>query len=287
MRILVFGKNGQVARSLAPRLQHHDVVFQSSADTDLAVTGAATRAIETHAPSIVINAAAYTKVDLAEEETSLCRALNTDAPTEMAIAARRANAQFVHLSTDYVFDGDATTPYTETAATNPASVYGQTKRDGEIGVLAEYRDAVIMRTSWVFSEFGGNFVKTMLRLSQERDSLSIVDDQIGGPTSAHDIAAAISAIAVHRDDARGHGGIYHYQGAPAVSWADFAREIFQMAARSAAVTGIPTADYPTPATRPLRTVLDCQKITDTFGVSPPDWKQSLRYVLDKLENGAK
>ena len=286
MRILVFGKNGQVARALAGYLENKDTRYLGSADADLTVAGTARQAIEAHKPEIIINAAAFTDVKSAETDVDSAESLNIAAPIEMAIAARKLNAAFVHISTDYVFDGKLDKPYKENMPTNPLNVYGRTKRDGEAGVLEENPDAVIMRTSWVFSEHGGNFLKTMLKISENQDSATIIDDQIGGPTGADDIAGAIKKITERFADAESRtpvqGGIYHFQGAPAVSWAGFAREIFDAADREMSVTPTLTKDYPSPVERPLRTVLDCRKIDGEFGVKQPDWRDATRAVVAKL-----
>ena len=229
MRILLFGTSGQVGRSLQEEAAAHDVIGLSRVEADLSQTGAAARAIETHAPDVIVNAAAHTAVDKAEEEQAAAAQLNFAAPQEMAAAAKKIGAQFIHISTDYVFDGAKTVPYLESDATGPLGVYGATKRDGERAILETCPEAVIIRTSWVFSEFGQNFVKTMLRLAQDKKSLNIVDDQVGGPTAARDIARAVSAIAGKKHRGAPGAGVYHYQGSPSVSWAGFAGKIFEIA----------------------------------------------------------
>jgi dTDP-4-dehydrorhamnose reductase len=281
MRMLVFGKNGQVARAL--QAAGGETVTALGRDkADLMHPGAAREAIAAHKPDLVINAAAYTAVDKAEEEEAAARRLNAGAPAEMAEAAQAADVPFIHLSTDYVFDGKAEDRIAEDEETAPLNIYGATKREGEIAVGAAHGQAVILRTSWVFSEYGGNFVKTMLRLSESRDALSIVADQIGGPTEAGDIAKALLAIAGKKHRGAPGAGIYHFQGAPAVSWADFAEKIFDIAGRAVKVSHIKTEDYPTPAARPRYTVLDCAKIEREFGIGQPDWRESLRRVIDAL-----
>ncbi len=281
MRMLVFGKNGQVARALKD-VGGKDVITLGRDDADLMTPGAASEAIATHAPDLVINAAAYTAVDKAENDEAAARRLNAEAPREMAEASQKAGIAFLHISTDYVFDGQAEGRLAEDAATAPLNVYGATKLEGEKAVAAAHPQAVIMRTSWVFSEYGGNFVKTMLRLADSRDEISVVSDQVGGPTDAADIARAALAVAgkIHRG-APG-AGIYHFQSAPPVSWAGFAEKIFEVAGRSVKVSHINTQDYPTPARRPLNTVLDCARIERDFGVGQPDWRESLRRVIAAL-----
>ncbi len=281
MRILLFGKHGQVAQSLHDEADGADMIALGSNDCDLMQQGAGADAIAVHNPDIVVNAAGYTAVDKAESELEPARQLNAEAPAELAAAARRASARFIHLSTDYVFDG-VDQLYDENAKTNPLNQYGRTKRDGEIAVLKAAPHSIILRTSWVFSAHGANFVKTMLRIGGEQTALKIVSDQIGGPTPARDIARAILTIAakIHRG-AEG-AGIYHFQGRPAVSWAAFARAIFDVAGVDVAVEEIATADYPTPAQRPLRTVLDCARIERDFGIAPPDWRSGLRQTVSAL-----
>lgn len=284
MRILIFGENGQVARCLSEEAGAHKVVVKGRDAADLMSPGAARAAVEDAAPDAVINAAAYTAVDKAEEERKAARRLNAEAVGEIAGAAHKAGAAFIHLSTDYVFDGAADAPYKEDDAPNPLNIYGATKRAGEAAAMEAHPDCIILRTSWVFSEYGGNFVKTMLRLSATREALNIVSDQTGGPTYARDIARAALAIAGKKHRGAPGSGPYHFQGAPTVSWADFAARIFEIAGLACAVRPIPTADYPTPAQRPLRTVLDCSKIERDFGVGQPDWRIGLRQTLTALQS---
>ncbi len=281
MRILLFGRNGQVARCLQEEAGDGLVALGRNA-ADLMHEGAAQTAIAAHSPDVVINAAAYTAVDKAEEEQDAAAQLNANAPGEMARAAIAAGAQFIHLSSDYVFDGLSETPYAETDIANPLNVYGRTKRAGEQFVLSENPQAIVIRTSWVFSEFGDNFVKTMMRLGAERDSLRIVADQIGGPTPARDIAKTLLAIAAKKHRGAPGDGLYHYQGAPTVNWADFAGKIFDYAELSVTVTPVTTAQYPTLAARPLNTHLNCGKIERDFGVAMPDWRVRLRQIIDTL-----
>ncbi|MEL7485681.1 MAG: dTDP-4-dehydrorhamnose reductase [Pseudomonadota bacterium] len=283
MSILLFGAHGQVGRSLAA-MDGARIKSAVRADADLAVSGAAARLIERTAPAAVINAAAYTKVDAAEDDRAAAHRINAEAVGEIAAAAASIGAAFVHLSTDYVFDGAAATPINETAPTAPLNVYGETKRAGEIAALNAHPDCVILRTSWVYSPYGSNFVKTMLRLSETRDTLNVVGDQIGGPTPARAIAAAALAIADAKCDGASGAGVYHFQGAPAASWADFAEAIFVAANAGTRVDPIPTADYPTPAARPLYTVLDCSRLLTDFGVSQPDWRTDLVETVAALGN---
>jgi dTDP-4-dehydrorhamnose reductase len=289
MRILLFGKDGQVARALQEEVHAPaDVVAFGRKDVDLMQPGAGAAAIAAAEPDVVINAAAYTAVDKAEEEEAAADRLNHFVPGELAKAAKAAGASFIHVSTDYVFDGAREHHHlTEKDPTGPLNVYGRTKLAGENAALAANDKSIILRTSWVFSEYGANFVKTMLRLSIEKEELNIVSDQVGGPTAARDIAKALLVIAGKKARGAGGAGVYHYQGTPAVSWAALAEKIFEIAQRPVKVIPIATADYPTPAKRPLNTVLDCARIERDFGIAPPDWRIALRQViaaLDKEEN---
>ena len=279
MTLLVFGKSGQVARELQAL---RDCTALGRAQADLAVPGAAANAIAEHMPSAVINAAAFTAVDNAEDEPDLAKRLNGDAPGEMARACADLRIPFVHISTDYVFPGDGRTPYAPGDSTGALSVYGKSKLEGEQQVIQAAANAAILRTSWVFSAHGQNFVKTMLRLGKERDQLSIVDDQTGGPTSARSIAAAcLSMIDQLARDAK-KSGIYHFAGQPHVTWADFAREIFSQASVDCQVEGIRTDQYPTKARRPANSRLDCTTTLDVFGIEQPDWRDDLATVLNDI-----
>ncbi|QOL81549.1 dTDP-4-dehydrorhamnose reductase [Pseudooceanicola spongiae] len=278
MRILVFGQTGQVAHELQRQAK---VTALSRAQADLSVPGVCAEAIAQFDGELVINAAAYTAVDRAESDEALAQRINGDAPGEMARACADLGIPFLHVSTDYVFDGSGKRARAESGKVNPINVYGRTKLAGEKAVRKAGGKTAVLRTSWVFSSHGANFVKTMLRLAETRSALTVVDDQIGGPTPAADIASAL--LSMGRAMAGGHpGGLYHYSGAPAASWADFAREIFAQSGQDVAVTGIPSSDYPTPAARPLNSRLDCRKLTEDFGIAPPDWRAGLTRVLDEL-----
>ena len=280
MTLLIFGKTGQVAQELARRAP--DAEFAGRAAADLTDPAACAALIRRMRPGAVINAAAYTAVDKAESDAATAHLVNADAPAAMALACAELGIPFVHISTDYVFDGTGTTARAEDAPTSPLGVYGQTKLDGERAVAASGAQYAIMRTSWVFSAHGNNFVKTMRRLGAERDRLTIVADQIGGPTAAADIAAAALSMANTMTADATKGGIYHFAGAPDVSWADFAREIFAQSGLTPEVVDIPSSDYPTPARRPLNSRLDCAAITRDFGVARPDWRVSLQDVIKEL-----
>lgn len=281
--ILVFGKSGQVATELS---KLNDVLCIGRGALNLEDAHSCGKVINHHQPKAVINAAAYTAVDQAEDEEKEAHEINAIAPAAMAWACKELNIPFVHISTDYVFDGSGSTPWGTDDVTAPLGVYGRTKREGELAVLAVNPNAVILRTSWVFSATGNNFVKTMLRLAETKSELSIVSDQIGGPTSACSIAVACYRIAT--DLMNGHPnlstkGIYHFSGAPDVSWAAFAEEIFDQIQVKVFIQKISTAEYPTPAKRPLNSRLNCAKLENDFYIARPNWKAELELVLNELK----
>jgi len=278
--ILVFGKTGQVATELQ-RLGN--VVALGRDQSDLANPAACADAIRTHAPRAVINAAAYTAVDRAEEEGALATIINGDAPTAMAQACVELGIPLIHISTDYVFAGMGDAPWHPNDPTAPQNAYGRSKLAGEIGIRNSGAVHAILRTSWVVSAHGANFVKTMLRLSDTRDALTVVADQIGGPTPARDIAAACLRMAEQLIADPSKSGTYHYSGAPDVSWADFATQIFEQAGKAVAVTPISTTDYPTPAKRPLNSRMECGAMERAFGIQRPDWRDGLNTILQELE----
>ena len=278
--ILVFGKMGQVATELQ-RLGN--VVALGRDQVDLSDPAACSDAIRAHAPRAVINAAAYTAVDRAEEEEALATLINGDAPTAMAQACSDLGIPVIHISTDYVFDGTGERPWQPHDPTAPQNAYGRSKLAGEIGIRNSGAVHTILRTSWVVSAHGANFVKTMLRLSETRGALTVVADQIGGPTPARDIAAACLQIAEQLIANPSKSGTYHYSGAPDVSWADFATQIFEQAGKAVAVTPISTTDYPTPAKRPLNSRMDSNATEQAFGIPRPDWRDGLNTILKDLE----
>ena len=280
MTLLVFGKTGQVATELA-RLAP-EATFLGREDADLCEPAACADAIRRYAPTAVINAAAYTAVDQAEQEEDLAHQINAIAPAAMARACTDMGIPLIHISTDYVFDGSGQEPHAPTDPVSPQNAYGRSKLAGERAIFEAGGAHGILRTSWVFSAHGANFVKTMLRLSETRDSLSIVNDQIGGPTAAADIAAACLSMARQIAAEPGKTGLYHFSGTPDASWKEFAEAIFDMAGRTVTVTGIPTADYPTPAIRPLNSRLDCAATETVFGLTRPDWRTGLAAVLTDL-----
>jgi dTDP-4-dehydrorhamnose reductase len=279
MRALVFGKTGQVAHELQRLMP--DARFLGREEADLLDPAACAAAVLASDADVVINAAAWTAVDKAEAEEAAATVVNGDAPTAMARAAAKRGVPFLHVSTDYVFDGGGDRPFHPDDPTGPLGAYGRSKLAGETGVRAAGGRHLILRTSWVFSAHGANFVKTMLRLGAEREVLRVVADQIGGPTPAAAIAEALIAAAGALQGGA-QGGTHHFSGAPDSSWADFAREIMAQAGLPCRIEDIPTAAYPTPAQRPLNSRLDCSAFEASFGVSRPNWRQGLYKVMTEL-----
>jgi dTDP-4-dehydrorhamnose reductase len=279
MKLLVFGKTGQVARELQ-RLAP-DATYLGREEADLLDPAACAAAISAHEADAVINAAAWTAVDKAETEEAAATVVNGDAPTAMARAAAAKVIPFLHISTDYVFDGTGDQPFTPDHPTGPLGAYGRSKLAGEQGVRAAGGNHLILRTSWVVSTHGANFVKTMLRLGREREGLNVVADQIGGPTPASAIAQALlTATKAMTDGAP--GGTHHFSGAPDTSWAGFARAIMAEASLPCRINDIPTSEYPTPARRPLNSRLDCRAFTEAFGIPRPDWREGLKAIVKEL-----
>lgn len=292
LKILVLGREGQVARSLAERARHHGTLklhFLARPDFDLEDEEKVAPVIAGHAPDIIVNAAAYTAVDRAEADVETAHRINAIGPALVAREAKRAGARLIHLSTDYVYDGQSPMPYRESAAVNPINVYGRTKLLGEEGVRSELPDEhVIVRTSWVYSPFGSNFVKTMLDLAQSRDRVNVVGDQVGSPTSALDLAEGLlAAIERWRTDPRlGLGETYHLAGGGQTSWAGLADRIMEVSracgGRSAAIVPISTAEYPTAAARPRYSILDSAKFRSTFDYSCAPWEVAVSKVVKCL-----
>jgi dTDP-4-dehydrorhamnose reductase len=280
MQVLVFGQTGQVACELA---LFDGVTNLSRADADLSNPSACADVIRRIAPDAVINAAAYTAVDRCEEEEVLATVINGEAPVAMAQACAELDIPFVHISTDYVFAGDGEASFKSSDPVAPLNAYGRSKLFGETGIAQVGGRYCVLRTSWVVSAHGNNFIKTMLRLSETRDALTVVADQIGGPTSAAEIAKACMTITTQLiEQGREKSGVYHFSGAPDTSWAEFARNIFTLSNRAVNVTDIPTSDYPTPAKRPLNSRMDCSQLTLTYGIERPDWRQNLVTILGEL-----
>lgn len=286
MRILVTGRDGQVAQALAEQAKDHELVFVARPAFDLAQPATIEAAVARIQPELIVSAAAYTAVDKAESEPELAMAINGDSPGVLARAGAKIGAPIIHLSTDYVFDGSLDRPWREDDPTGPLGVYGATKLAGEQAVQASGANYAVLRLAWVYSPFGNNFVKTMLRLAETRDALNVVEDQQGCPSSALDIAAAVLAVVARWQQDGASKGVYHFAGSGETNWAEFATTIFAESARrggpSAMVTGIPTSGYPTPAKRPANSRLDCSRFAETFGYRAPAWQESLGVVLDRL-----
>ncbi|MAM41028.1 MAG: dTDP-4-dehydrorhamnose reductase [Erythrobacter sp.] len=294
MRIAVTGTAGQVVTGLLERGQAagHEVIAVGRPDLDLADPASIARALEAARPDVIVSAAAYTAVDKAESESDLAFAVNGAGAGAVAQTAKVLDVPVIHISTDYVFDGTLDRPYVETDPTGPTGVYGASKLAGEQAVLAAHDDSAVLRVAWVYSPFGGNFVKTMLRLAPDRDELGVVSDQVGNPTSALAIADGILQVATNMVSTSSPElrGIFHMTALGEASWADFAEAIFAASAArggpSASVRHIGTADYPTPATRPANSRLDCARIATAHGVTLPDWRASLEEVMDRLQPAA-
>ncbi len=296
MRILVTGKNGQLGRSIHKVISanseidndygSNEFIFVGRRELDLSNDSNINHYFNNNNKfDIIINCAAYTAVDKAEEESELANKINHLAVKKIAEIANKQESKLIHISTDYVFDGESNKLYTETDITNPINVYGKTKLAGEKALQdIMSTDAIIIRTSWVYSEYGNNFVKTMLRLGKERNELSVVSDQIGSPTYATDLAEVILGIINNKDyqDKNQSTQVCHYSNEGEISWYEFAKEIFKLAEVDCKVSPITTEQYPTPARRPMNTIMDKNKITKAFSVDTPDWKKSLNTCMTIL-----
>lgn len=295
MRILVCGASGQVGLELVGRAGAYGLEALGVTREQLDITDShrVANLVDQYRPGLIINAAAYTHVDNAEKQSEQAYAVNSDGVTNLAEAARQADIPLVHISTDYVFSGEADKPYRETDPVAPTGIYGASKLAGEVAIQAALVRHVIVRTSWVYGVHGNNFVKTMLRLGQQRDALSVVADQFGCPTQAGSLAKALLQLAQrYAHEGTLAWGLYHYSGTPHCSWFDFAEEIFRQAAikglltKTPQVSAITTAQYPTPARRPAWSVLACTKFEQAFGIAPSDWHDDLGDVLDALAGQA-
>ncbi|MBO2568859.1 dTDP-4-dehydrorhamnose reductase [Shewanella algae] len=286
MRVLITGCNGQVGHCLTERLKSiAEILALGFKGLDITNREAVFNTVAKFRPDYIINAAAHTAVDRAEQEIELSYAINCDGPRYLAQAAKVYGAVMLHISTDYVFDGAGNSPYKETDSTGPQGIYGQSKLAGEQAVAEDCPQHLILRTAWVFGEHGNNFVKTMLRLAQGRDELNVVGDQFGGPTYAGDIAdALISMVRYLEQGKQPQWGVYHFSGMPYASWFDFASAIFQSAeqhdvfTKQPKLSAIPSSAYPTPAKRPANSRLDCSKIKNQFGIEPSDWNAALNNI---------
>ena len=279
--ILVFGMKGQLAQELQASDQ---VIAIDRSKADLANPQDCAKIIQSLKPSAVINAAAYTAVDRAEKEEELATLINASAPASMAKACCKIDIPFLQISTDFVFSGSGKSGWSTTDLTAPKNAYGRSKLKSEKSVIASGANYAILRTSWVFSAFGNNFLKTMLAKAKTQDVLKVVNDQIGGPTPAKDLAKACIKVVNELTKNPNKKGIYHFSGRPDVSWCDFANTIFEIAGLSAVAHPIPSSEYQTPAKRPLNSRLDCRLTESTFKISRPNWRDGLEEILQNLEN---
>lgn len=280
--VLVTGQNGQLGNELkvvAKEYPQFDYVFTDVVELDITDAAKVRQFFEQYKPAICINAAAYTAVDKAETDQALALKINAEAVGNLAENCAKVHARFIHVSTDYVFDGTATTPYTEDHPVSPVNFYGESKLKGEEAALEKLPSTVIIRTSWVYSFFGNNFVKTMLRLMKERESIQVINDQFGSPTYAADLAAAIMQIASQQ---KAEGGIYHFSNEGIISWFDFAVAIRDFAGLSCNVIPIDTSGYPTPAKRPAYSAMSKEKIK-SIGIELKNWKESLQNCIRLLQ----
>ena len=290
MKILVLGSKGQLGQCLNDQLAitEHEVIYTSREQIDITDFEETNTQILKISPDIVINATAYTAVDMAEKDYKAADLINHRAVANIASTCNQLDCWLIHISTDYVFDGNSEVPYKEDNPTNPQGVYGDTKLKGEAAIDVSGCKYLIIRTSWVYSEYGNNFLKTMLRLGAELDELSIVGDQIGCPTYAQDIAKTIVSILSFLDLKRSSSGIYHYCGDEPCSWYDFGLAIFLEAEVQGLKTPsyvklIKTESYPTPAIRPAYSVLDCSSIESCFDVTRSNWRDGIKIVIDRLQ----
>jgi dTDP-4-dehydrorhamnose reductase len=284
MKIIVTGSNGQLGnelRLLAPDYPDFNFIFTDVAELDITRETDVDLFVKTEHPSVIINCAAYTAVDKAETEPHAAFLINTTAVGILARVASQYNALLVHLSTDYVFDGTAFMPYRENDRTNPVSVYAKSKNGGELQVQSFSKNALVIRTSWLYSEFGNNFVKTMMKLGKERGRLNVVCDQVGTPTYARDLAKALLAILHSGQEIKGVD-FFHYANEGAASWYDFAKAIIGFSGINCIINPIETKDYPTPASRPCYSIFNKTKIKQRFGLEIPFWQDSLRECVAKI-----
>lgn len=279
--ILIFGKTGQIATELGT---FDGIKALGRDDADLSEPIACANAIRRYKPQVVINAAAYTAVDKAENEGDLAFVINGRAPGAMAMACAELTIPLVHISTEYVFDGTGSNPWQISDTPKSNNVYGRSKLLGEKSIMGSGCIYAIVRTSWVVSAHGNNFVKNMMRLSETKDRISVVNDQVGGPTCARDVAHTSISIAKQLIQSPNKTGIYHYCGQPDVSWSDFANAIFSLTSSKAIVDPISSNEYPTPASRPCNSRLDCTVTKNVFGIDRPYWREGLKQIIKDLEN---
>jgi len=287
MKILITGAHGQLGNELKVLAENYpqwEFLFTDVDSLDIADGNAVIKYFQEIKPDYIINCAAYTAVDKAESDTEIAGRINAIAPGIIANVTRRISAKIIHISTDYVFDGKAFLPLFESDEVNPTGVYGKTKLEGEINCIKENPESIIIRTSWLYSTFGNNFVKTMLMLGEERESINVVFDQVGSPTYAADLASAILTIIKlsEKDPEKFVPGIYHYSNEGAISWFDFSKAIFEITNLKCKVFPVLSDEFPKPAKRPNYSVLNKSKIKNTFGLQIPYWRDSLKICIDKM-----
>jgi len=285
--VLVTGGNGQLGSELKRASAKHEgdlrFIFTDVNELDITNREMVDQYVELNNINYIINCAAYTAVDKAEDDVDLCYKINRDAVTNLALSAKKYGTKVIHISTDYVFDGSKTTPYVETDPVSPQSVYGKSKQEGEKSLMDICPDSIIIRTAWLYSIYGNNFVKTMIKLGQERETLNVVVDQTGSPTNAADLASAIVKVLEHSESHEFASGIYHFSDLGVTTWYDFTVEIHRLAGiTSCKVNPITTAEYPTRTPRPQYSVLDKTKIMRTFELKIPQWQDSLKVCIDEL-----
>ena len=291
MKVLITGSNGQLGseiKELASDYENLECIFRDLPELDICDTKALTSCIVDENINTVINCAGYTAVDKAEEEEQIAQKVNSEGVLNLVNALKKVNGKLIHISTDYVFDGNHSKPYKETDLVSPIGVYGETKRAGELAVLNSSIDAIVIRTSWLYSAYGNNFVKTMLRLGNFKESIQVVYDQIGTPTYAKDLAKTCLDILSDESSTKisTKGSLYHYSNEGVTSWYDFAKAIMVISNIDCKVIPIETKDYPTQAIRPLYSVLDKSKITSDFKVMIPHWRDSLSNCIKKINHNS-
>ena len=291
MKVLITGSNGQLGseiKELASNYENLECVFKDLPEMDICDTEVLNTFIIDQHINAVINCAGYTAVDKAEEEALIAQKVNSEGVLNLANTLKKVDGKLIHISTDYVFDGNHSQPYKESDPVSPIGVYGETKRAGELAVLNSSIDAIVIRTSWLYSVYGNNFVKTMLRLGNFKESIQVVFDQIGTPTYAKDLAKTCLDILSNAGftNISNKGKIYHYSNEGVISWYDFARAIMEISNIDCKVIPIETKDYPTQAVRPLYSVLDKSKITSDFKVTIPHWRDSLTNCIKKINHNS-
>lgn len=280
-KILITGAAGQLGQAMkaeSVRFPNYDIIYVTRDEMELTDVSVMGQLIKSISPDLIVNAGAYTAVDAAESDKDTAFEVNAAGVKSLAAICKQLDIALIHISTDYVFDGATEVPYKETDVTNPQTVYGASKLAGEVGIIdTDLKAYAIIRTSWLYSEYGNNFMKTMLRLGKERDTLSVVNDQHGVPTLANDLAKAIFHMIPQLE--KSNSGIYHYSNSQATTWYEFARLIFKETKNAITINPVSTAAYPTPAKRPTYSVLNCDKIRKSFGVLTPNWQESAQSIL--------